>query len=369
MALIGVEPDAVQLANAYREAERRIVERIAAELSQGLEAPQWEIAALQRAQTLRIYATQTLQAAGSAYAAASDARVAAMYESGAAALVKDVGGVLPLHEATALTKRAAVKRVTGELSGLVNAASGQVLRRVDDVYRSVIGEVVQAAAARGISRTDAAIEAMSTFAEKGIGSFADAGGRNWTLGNYVDMATRTGLAKAQNLGHADAMRANGLDLVIVQPGPRACETCDEWARMILSLDGPTGEISTTDVVTGETIAVMVDGTVADAELAGFDHPNCRCSLSAYIPGATDKSAIERPPWDQEAYQAQQQQRAIENAIRADKLTAAAAIDPSTKAAAEASVRDSQQRMRDHLAANPDLKRQSGRESITGRFSA
>ena len=369
MALIGVEPDARELADAYREAERRIVERIAASLSQGLEAPQWEYAALQRAQSLRAFAIETLRQASAAYAAAAEARVAAMYETGGAALIGDVGGVLPVHAAASVMKLESVRIITRELADVTNAAASAVLRRTDDIYRSVVGEVVQATAARGISRTDAAIEAMSTFADSGIGSFTDAGGRNWTLGNYVDMATRTGLAKAQNLGHANTMRANGLDLVIVQPGPRACESCDAWARMILSLDGPAGEVEVTDVITGQTITIEVEGTVADAIADGFEHPNCRCSLRAYIPGATDPSTIERPPWDEDAYRAQQQQRTIENQIRADKLAAAAAIDPAAKAKADAAVRDGQQRMRDHLAANPDLKRRSDREQITGRFSA
>lgn len=110
------------------------------------------------------------------------------------------------------------------------------------------------------------------------------------------------------------------------------------------------------------IRVPVAGSVAFARAAGLQHPNCRHSLSAYLPGVT---RAPKHTADPEGDAARQRQRAIERQIRAWKLRAETAIDPRGPEAtqARAKVGQWQAAMRAHLAANPDLRRQSAREQI------
>jgi hypothetical protein len=88
--------------------------------------------------------------------------------------------------------------------------------------------------------------------------------------------------------------------------------------------------------------------------------DCRHSLSAYIPGVTKAPTHTADP---EGDKARQRQRQIEREIRRWKLRAEAAIDPAAAKPAKAKVRAWQARLRDHLKAHPELRRQPPREQI------
>ena len=88
--------------------------------------------------------------------------------------------------------------------------------------------------------------------------------------------------------------------------------------------------------------------------------NCRHSLNAYIPGAT---VAPKPRSSPEGYVAQQRQRALERGIRTWKMREAIALDEPARRAAAGKVGEWQAALRAHLAANPELKRQSAREQI------
>ena len=119
------------------------------------------------------------------------------------------------------------------------------------------------------------------------------------------------------------------------------------------------------VASGTWVAVTVDDTLAAARAAGWGHPNCRCALQTYLPGVTRRDTIERPRWDQEAYEAQQRQRGIERQIRGWKTQQAIAVPPEANAEAGQRVRAWQQAQRDLIDQYPYLKRQSAREQIGG----
>src|SRR5690606_14575813 len=102
------------------------------------------------------------------------------------------------------------------------------------------------------------------------------------------------------------------DLVVVHPGPRACDICDTWARSVLTIQpGPSGEVTVAAVDGSGDVTIEVDGSLDDARDDGWGHPNCRCAVAAYLPGVTDSTIIQRPPWDAEGYAAQQKQRTLE----------------------------------------------------------
>ncbi|MDX3070545.1 phage capsid protein, partial [Streptomyces sp. ND04-05B] len=107
------------------------------------------------------------------------------------------------------------------------------------------------------------------------------------------------------------------------------------------------------------VPVQGGGLLEEARRAGLQHPNCRHTTSAYLPGLTKppKKAAKDP----DGYEATQRQREIERHIRKYKLRAASAVDPAAKRAAEARVRAWQGQMRGHLDAHPELMRKRYRE--------
>jgi hypothetical protein len=169
-------------------------------------------------------------------------------------------------------------------------------------------------------------------------------------------------------GQVETGKAMGLDLVVIHPGPRACDICDRWARAILTTGTQVGQLQLDDLQRGGLIEVTVDATLDEARAKGWGHPNCRCGMHTYLPGVTPRDTIERPPWDAEGYKAQQQQRGIERQIRGWKVREAIAVTPDAKAEARGRVRAWQGAMRDHQEAHPDHKRQGAREQITGTLS-
>ena len=116
----------------------------------------------------------------------------------------------------------------------------------------------------------------------------------------------------------------------------------------------------TDEITGQPTDVDVFATLDEARSKGFQHPNCTHSYSAFIPGATKQV---EPESDPEGYEQKQQQRGMERGIREAKRAQVLALDAESKKAAGIKVRDRQAALRKHVADH-DLKRQSGRESIT-----
>jgi len=355
---------AEKVGRLYADAETQILARIAGYLARGVDAPDWETTTLARLQNLRREALADLARANAAAADEISAAVAQSYSDGNADVYRDLADTIdPVHVST-LQQRAAVRQLADELTNGLQSTVAPVLRRTEDAYRSIVGEVVATTAARGESRRAATQRVLNRFADEGVATFRDSAGRQWHLDDYANMAVRTGQSQALIRGHEDVLDANGLDLVVVQPGPRACSVCDRFARQILSRSGArTGALTVESMTTGRPLQIVVDGTLALARAAGFQHPNCRCRLRAYLPGATDPSVLQRPPWDREGYEAQQQQRAIERKIRAAKRREAVAVDPDAKRRATAEVQAGQLRMRQHLDEHPQLKRRSDREQV------
>lgn len=355
-----------QVAGLYFEAERQIVQAISARLQAGALAGEWRMNALKDAQVLSKPLRDAMWKAGQPNLWVETAGQAYLSSAANASLLDVRGGKVPSIQA--LT---AVRSVATEMADTMNAVNRSILRRADDTYARIIGKVVgqNLAGEAYITRAKAAQQAMDLFTKDGVGKFADRNGRQWRLGDYVDMATRTGLHRAQLGGHEAALDAAALDLVAVQPGPRPCPICDKWARAVLTRSGETGTIEVTNEVTGNTMKVRVDGTLNDARRAGFQHPNCRCSLRAFIPGVTTKAELERPPYDAAGYRAQQTQRGLENDLRAAKMREAAAVDPAVKAAAKAKVREAKGKLDNHLGEYQYLKRRTDRQGVgpKGRF--
>jgi hypothetical protein len=123
-----------------------------------------------------------------------------------------------------------------ETQDKIGAVNGNILRRVDDIYREAQGETVERAMARGLTRVQASREMLNNLARRGATGFIDKKGRQWDAGSYAEMCMRTNAAKAYRAGFLDAQRAAGNKLVYVSAHWGTCPLCAPWEGQILQID-------------------------------------------------------------------------------------------------------------------------------------
>ncbi|MGW7413424.1 phage minor capsid protein [Streptomyces sp. NPDC054863] len=360
-----VEDLSAGVRDLYADAEQRLFGIVARQLAAGYDAPGWATAKLADIQPLRRAAQGVVGSLATATQLEVWDAVAEAYNDGARAGLAELGAlhdddVRRIAESTPNTR--AVDRLAAETIELVTETHRGILRGVEDGFRQVIAEV-SATPLLGIdTRRQATQRAMERFADRGLRVFVDKGGRAWQMTSYAEMATRTAVGRAAVEGHGDRLRAAGLDLVIVSAAPHHCPLCDPFEGKVLSLDGPDGARTVEaehTVEDGRTVRVDIAGSVAEARRRGLQHPNCRHSLSLFLPGVT-VAPVDRSE-DSDGYEASQKQRAIERGIRKWKNRTAASTSPEGKRAAEAKVRAWQKRQREHLTTHPELIRRRERE--------
>lgn len=351
----------------YADAEDRLLQLCARQLADGFEAPGWAQRKLAAIQPLRRAAQAVVDELGRAVQLEVFDVVAEAYNRGHRAAVAELGALSDGARALVdeITPNAqAVDRLAVETVDLVTATHRGILRAVMDGFRQVMARVSATPLLGVATRRQATQDAMRQFADRGIRSFVDRAGRAWQLTSYAEMAVRTSTARAAVEAHTRTLTEAGLDLVIVSDAPRECPLCRPWEGRLLAISGPDG-LRTVKVehatIDGKMLDVVVQGTLDEARRAGLQHPNCRHSVSAYIPGLS--SLVPPVESDGSGYEAGQRQRAIERNIRKHKRRAAGSPTPEGKKAAEAKVRRWQGAMRDHLAAHPDLRRLRHREQI------
>lgn len=354
-----------EYAATLAEAELAILRTIAANLAAGIDAPTWEIDQLARLQAAREDVFAVLALTRAEFVAQITADLADAYGVGTLSAYADAGAALPVTEILTEQARASTAALANQAALGFDDAATAILRGTDDLYRRVVAEGTAAILTGRDRRRDVVGRILGELVASGVNAIQTANGR-WSLDTYLAMAVRTSTARAAIAGHEGAMDTLNLDLVVVHPGPRACKICDRWARMILARSGSAGTIEARSLRTGEPVTIRVGGTLSQARSGGWGHPNCRCGIAAYMPGVTSADTIQRPPWDERAYRAQQQQRQLERQIRSWKRREAVALGEVERSEASSQVRAWQARMREHLAANPDLKRQSRREGLGPR---
>jgi hypothetical protein len=358
---------AQELAEAYRDAELRILERITAAVATGLDAPDYEVQALGRLQLVRAQVIDVLSRMQPLAAAQILADLNAAYLTGVGSAYLDAGRTLDVTLRMSLAQQAAVSALVADTTAGIASAQPGILRSVDDVYRRVVAQASTSVATGSIGRREATQAALNDLLGQGLRAVPTSRG-NLALGDYVTMAVRTAVARSAVEGHLGGMDELELDLVTIEPGPRTCDICDKWARLVLARRGAAGVREFRSATDGRLLRIRVDDTLANARAQGWGHPNCRCNIGAYIPGVTRPEDLQRPPWDAKAYEAQQTQRGIERQIRGWKSRQAVAITTEDAAYSRRRVQAYQQAMRDHLSTHSSLKRQSSREQISGTLS-
>jgi hypothetical protein len=367
-----VSPDmAEDLASAvstlYEQAELALIERVTRALAQGLDSPMWTELKLASLGNLRTAIEEIIAALQADAVGAIHQAVAEAYDRGQQAAVAELGALATgpaLAAAEALPTAAAVDRLAAALVQETGPAHLRMLRTALDVYRQVIAEASSAPLLGATTRREAAARALAKFANRGVTGFVDRSGKGWNLTSYVEMATRSAVGRAAVEAHADRLAAAGIDLVVVSDAPEECDRCKPWEGKILRREGPSGagvvemEHATED---GRTVRVRVAGSLAEARAAGLLHPNCRHSISVYLPGLTRPRP--KPP-SRATYEQTQQQRYFERQVRAWKRRAAAAVDDTARTRANARVREYQGRIRE-LVGQTGLPRKSRREQVSG----
>lgn len=359
-----------EIAQAYQQAELDILGQIRDRLARGvtLSDQDWATSRLAEVQVMRRDATAELAKVNRTMASRINGSFGSAYKDGEIAALKDAAEYLPGKPSAVSSdaRKRSVAAIARENTARTAEAMGGILRQAEDDYRATVADVVRRTSAGSIDRRTATDRALKASFGKGLMTGpANSRGVRMSLPDYVTMATRTGVAKSMIEGHLDSLGANGVELVYIQPGPRHCERCDIWANVALHrTNGPRGTIFVDSMVDDRQLAVYVQGSLNDARAEGWGHPNCRCSVGGYFPGATEKDLPKpRPKWDEKGYEAQQGQRRLERQIRDAKLRGALSTDPDERARADREVRLNQAALRAHLERNPELKRQPRREAL------
>lgn len=252
------------------------------------------------------------------------------------------------------------KKGTEKITDDLKKVEGAMVTQAMSVYQKVITEVATLVEAGTQTRLSAASRALAKFADAGITGFTDKAGRNWELATYVEMAVRTHVANVMVDAHTDRIQSAGVKLVMVSDAPYECEKCKPWEGKILEIDGPKGkhEVKVKRAGGGGSITVLAHGSLAEARAAGLFHPNCRHSVTAYLPGVT--RAPEKPDTKGVTYKDTQRLRQIERTARKWDRRRAVALSDEDKARAEAKFKEWRKMAREH-AAKTGLPRKTNRE--------
>ncbi|GAA0638168.1 hypothetical protein GCM10010174_70020 [Kutzneria viridogrisea] len=371
-----VDQIAATVTDIYQEAEtalaRLIARHLAGNLDSDMQAPEWAERKLAAVGALRRSAQGIVDTLNADSGTAMREAAATAFRSGWHSALTDLPAQWkPQSKLAEEAQRATADEVPGfgAVEALATAVhqdvgerSANILRDVTDAYR----EVITAATARLVTgaqtRRDAAQAAWRRLTDRGITGFTDRAGRRWQLSSYVEMATRTVTQRAAVAGQTDRLDALGVQLVVVSNAAQECKLCRPFEGKILALSGSAGRIEVQHATQDDrTVTVNVVATLDEARRQGLFHPNCRHSVSAYLPGLS--RLPDKPTEDPEGDKARQQQRAIERKIRRHKVAQAAALDDEGHKAAGRKVAAAQAQLRDHLAAHPQLKRLRYREQI------
>lgn len=357
-----VSPDggarfAKALADLYGDAAQHLIGLAADRLAAGITQPGWvetklaEVLRLRR-DSQRYVAALADQVDGQLLELLTEAYAAGVLAAGGPGVREAAPGIVA-------TNRGAVQAYAAELAGTVKTTHTRILRATEDIYQRVVADVAGQAVTGVQTRREVAARAVSRLAAAGVTGFQDRAGRRWMLDSYVEMAARTTVGQAHVQGGLDRFAQQGRYLVIVSNAPEECELCRPYEGRVLSL---TGREPTAGEVEGHRYA----GTLAQARAAGFQHPNCRHSISAFIPGLT--KPLPAATADPDGDRLRQEQRRLERGVREAKRMVAGAApfgDTQEGRMAQAMLRLRQRNLREFVAEH-DRKRLPYRESLGAR---
>lgn len=249
----------------------------------------------------------------------------------------------------------AARLMAEDLESRLTAATQRITRVADDAHRAaVIAAAVEQILPGKATPQEAQAQAWRQLVSRGVTGFTDKAGREWNLTSYVEMAVRTATQRAYNASHRERLTLAGIDYFTISTTGRPCGLCAPWEGKVLA-DRGAGEVTETHA-TGDPVTFTVAATIEEATAAGLFHPNCKHTLTAYLPGVTLLKPNQWSALDELNYRNTQTLRHLERAVRASKLQAAAALTPLDKARAMREVREGQARIREFTARTGLLRR-------------
>lgn len=233
----------------------------------------------------------------------------------------------------------------------INMGRQSVLRKMDDVYRQTIYKTHVYLQSGATSLNQAIDMATKDFLDKGVNSIVYKDGKRVNIASYAEMALRTASQRATFLGEGKKRDEWGMHLVVVSAHANTCPLCLKWQ----------GKILIDDVFSNGSKADGDYPLLSEAMEAGLLHPQCRHTLATYFPGITKLPKVPQEDVINANYKAEQRQRAIEREIRRWKRREAGALDDKNVQLASEKVKELQDKLRQHLKENPQLRRDYSRE--------
>ena len=342
----------------FAEAETLMLERVAAALAAGTDAPDWMEQKLLNLQFLTRQLDRILADLQKGIPGAVERAIGIAYNRGVATAGGELSAAGMVYGAfNPVTATDAVAAVVSETMERVSPVIFRACRAAVDTYQRAITQATVQTAVGTMNRREASRLALTRLAKHGITGFRDASGRNWAMASYAEMAVRTSTAQAMLQGHTDRVQELGVDTVVVSDAPEECRICRPFEGKVLSISGA-------DVGKRLSDGRRIVDSLAGARRKGLYHPGCRHSHSIYLPGITKPA---KDTADPEGDALRQKQRAYERRVRELKREAAIAeqFDPQAGKLARAKLRAKQQEFTAWREAN-DRKNLSYRTSLTAR---
>lgn len=226
-----------------------------------------------------------------------------------------------------------------------------------DVYQQVIARSVAGRLLGAESTSAARKRALQEFLDRGVTGFTDRANRNWRIGSYTDMATRTAVVRASQDASMHRMSEVDITLGSIVGNANACEHCAPWFGKILSTDGRTGWVTVRHGYEGRPVDVFVHGTIEQARADGWQHPNCSCEWVGWVPGMP--VAVGAEGYDDDKRRARDRSRELERELRDHKRkhAIAEAMGDDVKARKEKRhILDLQADLREHVKETGEHRR-------------
>ena len=354
---VTVDALAAAVVVVYQDAEQGLIVRSAALIRDALAAGPGSAAMMALYADLRREADRT-QATVRAQARVMAATVAdTAARNGNTAAARELSGYTPGNVLPLLPHDVNSARLLGQdLDHRLTAAASRIARFADDAYRAAtISAAMEQILPAKATPLEAQAQAWRQLVSRGVTGFTDKAGREWNLSTYVEMAVRTATQRAYNASHRERLTLAGIDYFTISTTGRPCGLCAPWEGKVLA-DRGAGEVTEPHAGKDGTVTFSVAATIEEATAAGLFHPNCKHTLTAYLPGVTLLRTNNWSAADELAYRTTQTLRALERDVRAAKLQAEAALTPLDKARAMRDVRAAQARIRDFTAQTGLLRR-------------
>lgn len=248
--------------------------------------------------------------------------------------------------------RPKIEAVIKDVHTDMNKARYAAAARMGAIHEQTIARADMYFQTGTMSLSQAVNKATVDAAAEGLNCVRYSDGRMVSLQTYAEMALRTSSMRARLTAMGVKRNEWGIYTVCTSVINTTCPTCQKWQ----------GRVMIDDVyANGKRTEEEAYPLLSEAIAEGFLHPNCRHTLTTFHKGISPIPTQAPLDKTRKAYEAEQRQRYIERRIRKAKRKIAA----DDRKEHQDELKKWQAHMREHLKANPDLRRKPDREQIPG----